>query len=334
MNNSMQIQKFRTELTPRRASFTLDYPTPILSIGSCFAVHIGERLARYKFPVRNNPFGILYNPASMLQALERLLSGRAYEPGDLFEHQGLWHSYDHHGDFSHPDPEICLQRINESLRSGAQHLADSRRLLLTFGTAFVFEQVERRQIVANCHKVPADHFRRYRLPVREIVDQWAPLLRRLHAQRPALRVIVSVSPVRHLRDGLVENQRSKAALVLALDELCRRLDFLHYFPAYELLLDDLRDYRFYDRDLSHPSPVAVDYIWEHFQATFFDDRTRQIRKRVGEIIAARAHRPLHPGSVAHQEFAARQLEKIAELQSAYPFLDLSEEIAYFRRQKI
>lgn len=323
------MQTFRTTLKSQRAPFTLRYTDRILSMGSCFAVHIGERLRQYKFPIENNPFGILYNPVSMLRSLQRLRDGRLYEPADLFEHHGLWHSFDHHGAFSRERPEPALQAMNGALEQGAQQLARSQRLILTFGAAFVFEHIGQRCIVANCHKVPASQFRRYRLDKEKIVADWLPFLQELKEEKPDLRVIASVSPVRHLRDGLVENQRSKATLLLALDELCRRLDFVHYFPAYELLLDDLRDYRFFDRDLSHPNALAIDYIWDFFQDTYFDASTQGIMDQVIKILASRAHRPLHPGSDAHRQFVKQQLEKIDNLQRAYPFLDFAEEIEYF-----
>lgn len=320
------MQSFRTKLNFSRAPFALSYEHQTLGLGSCFAVHIGRRLQKYKFPVQNNPFGILYNPASMRRAIERLRSGEPYGPDDLFEQNGLWSNFDFHGSFSHFRPETALEAMNRALQSGRAQLAGSRRLILTFGTAFVFEHLEQEKIVANCHKVPASQFRRYRLGVEDIVTPWVSLLEELKKDQPDLRVILSVSPVRHLRDGLVENQRSKATLALALEEICRRLDYAHYFPAYELLLDDLRDYRFYDRDLSHPNDLAVDYIWDHFRQTYFDETTDRIFQQVQKIVAGSEHRPLHPGSPGRRQFVAQQLDRIQNLRQTYPFLDFSEEI--------
>lgn len=323
------MQSFRTTLAVQKAAFSLTYQEKTLSLGSCFAANIGERLQKYKIPIQNNPFGIVYNPVSVLKSLKILLSSRLYTEGDLFESDGLWHSFDHHGQFSHPEPEIALKGVNTSLRRARAHFAKCEALLLTFGTAFVFEYKKEKSIVANCHKVPADAFRRYRLETPQIAVPWIEFLKNLEKDRPNLKVILSVSPVRHLRDGLVENQRSKATLLLAAEQISRALDFVHYFPAYELLLDDLRDYRFYGRDLNHPNEMAIDYIWNFFLETYFDLQTQVILKEVQKIRSARDHRPLHPGAAAHRQFARRQLEKIERLQKKYSFLDFEEEKEYF-----
>ncbi len=319
--------KFRTELKPPLPSFVIQYTDPIFCLGSCFAEHIGLRLEDRKFATQLNPFGILYNPVSIAQALERLRSGEPFTASKLFEHQGLWHSFAHHGRFSHPDRDAALSGIHAAFGAARDFLPTATRMMLTFGTAHVFEWKETGEVVANCHKLPGAAFRRRRLRVAEIVYRLAPILEELHRNHPDLRVIATVSPVRHLRDGLIENQRSKATLLLAIAELCEAFDFLYYFPSYELLLDDLRDYRFYAPDLAHPNEQAIAYIWRHFAETFFRQDTLELMATIEKVVAAAHHRPLHPDTPQHQQFVTSQLGKMVALEQKFGFLDFSREKA-------
>ncbi|MBI5916700.1 MAG: GSCFA domain-containing protein, partial [Bacteroidetes bacterium] len=308
-----------------RSSVSVSHTDRVLCIGSCFAEQIGGRLERLKFPVLTNPNGIVFNPVSIGQSLERLASGGPFSEADLFENQGLWHSFDHHGRFSHPDKTAALEGINRSFSRAKDFLTTCNRLVVTLGTAHVFILKKSGEIVANCHKVPGEAFERGRLPVAEVVGSLVGVFEKLKANLPALEIIATVSPVRHLRDGLVENQRSKAALLLALDEICRRLPFVHYFPAYEILLDDLRDYRFYDADLSHPNQLATDYIWQYFEGAFLEEKTSGLCRRIEQLRAALEHRPFHPQSTEHQVFVKKQLEAVEQLEAAFPFLDFGQE---------
>lgn len=325
------MSEFRTKLPPFRAPISLSHHERLIGLGSCFVEHIGQRLERLKFEVLCNPSGILFNPVSVGEALVRLIEGRPYTSAELFEHQGLWHSFSHHGRFSHPDQQEALRQMNASLERAAEFFSNATRLVLTLGTAHVFVWRQTGQVVANCHKLPGHAFDRRRLSPRQVVEALAPALALAQAQRPGLQVIATVSPVRHLRDGLLENQRSKAALLLALDELCQSLGFVHYFPAYELLLDDLRDYRFYDADMAHPSSQAIDYIWRYFEGAFFDGKTAELCGQIGRLAAAAEHRPLHPGSAAHQAFARQQLLAIDALEKACPSLDFRRERVFFEQ---
>ncbi|MBL7796698.1 MAG: GSCFA domain-containing protein [Saprospiraceae bacterium] len=319
------MKTFRTIVPVERAPFGIAHTDRMLLVGSCFTEHIGERLAAGKFPTLANPNGIVYNPVSIARSLHALQQSD-YEPETaLFEHAGLWHSWEHHGRFSHPDRDTAAEKIRVAHRQAAAFLQTANRLLLTLGTAEVFTLRETGQVVANNHKVPADRFEQRRLSVTETADALAGALLSLHAAMPGLRVVLTVSPVRHLRTGFVENQRSKAVLVLTCAELCRRLDFVHYFPAYELLLDDLRDYRFYADDMLHPSDAAVDYIWEYFADTYFSPETRRLLERISKIQAAARHRPFHPESPEHRAFARRQVEQIGALSAEYPHLDFEDE---------
>lgn len=288
---------------------------------------MGSRLELLKFPTLLNPFGIVFNPVSIAVNLERLLEGEPFRESELFQSQGIWHSFEHHGRFSNPDKVVALEDINQSFSAARHFLQTSNRLVITLGTAHVFLLKESGRIVANCHKVPAKAFERRRLRVKEVVDNLTAVFQKLKAALPTLEIIVTVSPVRHLRDGLMENQRSKATLLLALEEVGSRLPFVHYFPAYEILLDDLRDYRFYAEDMAHPSQQATDYIWEYFETAFFGEETKRLCEQLAEVQAALAHRPFHPKTLDHQLFLRNQLARVEQLAKQFPQLNFEAEKA-------
>jgi len=323
---------FRTNLSPSPASTLIHHNHPLLLLGSCFTEHIGQKLAERKFQALTNPFGIVYNPYSMLKCLKRIVAdNQGFSAEDLFENAGLWHSWEHHGRFSKPDKQEALTGINAAYREATDQLKKADCLLLTFGSSEVFTLRNSGEVVANNHKMPAALFEQRRLSVSEIVENMLEVMEnvtRLQAA-PQVQVILTVSPVRHIRNGLVENQRSKATLVLACEEICKQLDYVHYFPAYELLLDDLRDYRFYAADMIHPSEVAVDYVWQFFSDTFFSEKTRSLNERIEKIRAAAQHRPFHPDTEQHRAFARAQLVAIAALKQDVPKLDFSAEEAAF-----
>lgn len=326
------METFRTALSAQPAPFAIGHADRLMLVGSCFTEHIGGRLASCKFPTLTNPFGIVYNPASIVRCLERLFAeNQFFSEQNIFENAGLWHSWEHHGYFSKPDPIEMLTGLNLAYSEAATFLKKANHLLLTFGTADIFELKTTGLIVANNHKMPAAHFQERRLSVAEIAASALGILQKLKSENPDLQVVVTVSPVRHLRGGAVANLRSKATLALACEEICRQLDFAHYFPAYELLLDDLRDYRFYAADMVHPSDVAVDYIWNFFADTFFSPETKRLNERIGKITAAAQHRPFHPDTAEHRAFARAQLEAIASLKKEWPGLDFRVEEAYFRQ---
>lgn len=328
------MSSFRTELPALSAPFSISHADSLLSIGSCFTENIGKRLSSLKFSHYTHPFGIVYNPISMAMQLEILLSGKLFSESDLFENQGLWHSWLHHSSFSGLEQSTTLEKINHTLQQAQTVLPQVKRLLITFGTANIFVLKESGKSVANCHKVPATAFEKRRLSVSEIVNSFLPVLQQLKAQNADLQIVFTLSPVRHIRDGLIENQKSKATLLLAIDEICNRLGFAYYFPAYELLLDDLRDYRFYEADMIHPNTVAIDYVWQRFGDTFFTGTTKQLIGQIEALLKATQHRVFHLQSDLYQFFAQKQLKKIAQLEQEYPFLDFSEEKQCFTRQSL
>ena len=298
----------------------ITYDDAILTLGSCFADNIGRRLRTNLFLVDANPFGVLYNPLSVKQSLLTLLSDKRFTARDLFAHQSLWHSFAHSSLFSDTTPDRCLGRINNRLQQSRERLPHTRFILITWGTAQVYRHNASGLVVANCHKLTARDFTRRRLGTDEIAAEYRPLLDTLRGRLPGVRVIFTVSPIRHWKDGAHENNLSKATLLLAVDALQREYDFVEYFPAYELLLDELRDYRYYAEDMLHPSEMAVDYIWERFADCYFAPETRRQMKEIAQLVADRAHRPLHPESDAFRQFAARTEERQAELERKYPFL--------------
>lgn len=328
------MSNFRTILPLEKANFEINYQNPILCIGSCFTENIGGLLIENKFPTLLNPFGILYNPISIKNSLEILLSKKEYKADDLFLHQDLWRSFDHHSVFAHPNKQQALSTINDQLKETRTFLAQTKRLILTFGTANVFTKKSTETIVANCHKLPNSEFEKRRLSIAEITNEVVPILQQLKIQNPALEIIFTVSPVRHIKDGLLENQRSKATLLLAIENITKSLSYTHYFPAYELVLDDLRGYRFFGKDMIHPNEIAINYIWNYFQQTYFSAATMTILKQVQKIVQASQHRPLHIETDAHQQFVKKQLEKIANFTKQYPSIALKTEQKGFQAQLV
>ena len=312
--------KFRTEIEPTHLAATIGYENRILALGSCFAEHIAGALAAAKFRTTINPTGILFNPLSVAAALNGYAAAVRRE--ELHTDGEQWFHYDFHGDFSDRDPEQALRRMNEARQLGAAALAAADRVIVTFGTAWVFERGGR--VVANCHRQPAAEFVRRRLSVDEIVDAFAGAIEGPLAGK---QLILTVSPVRHLADGLAGNALSKAVLRLAADRLAERYEAVHYFPAFEILTDDLRDYRFYADDLVHPAPQAIAYIRERFFEAVLTPQARRLLPEVEAVVAAAAHRPRDPRSDAHAALCRRMTERIAAL----PDIDFSAESAYFRR---
>jgi hypothetical protein len=313
--------KLTTEISIPSPLFSVTYDDWLLTMGSCFAENIGGRLCRYGFDSDVNPFGILYNPLSIAASLERLLAGTLYDTSELFQYNGLWHSYAHHGSFSDVTAAGALDKINARFVTAADRLPNCNVLLITFGTAWVYRRKGDEAVVSNCHKVPEKEFDRLRLSVDSIVERWSLLLTQLKTLNPNMRVLFTVSPIRHWKDGAHENQLSKSTLLLAIDRLVESCGAL-YFPAYELMMDELRDYRFYASDMLHPSEVAVDYIWERFADCCFDKATREAMREVEQVARAMAHRPLNPDSKEYARFCQQTLLRKERLLQRYPAIRL------------
>ena len=318
----------RTEITPLIPS--LRHSDKLLVMGSCFAEHIGTRLERMKFRTITNPYGVLYNPLSIAEGLTRLIDQRPFTEEELHEFpDGGWNTWLHHSRYSHPDKTTALTTINNDLETAAHRLAEADVLILTLGTAWVYRLTETNEVVGNCHKVPERTFVRQRLQVQEIVDALAKIVRRTSERNPRLRILLTVSPVRHIKDGLHGNQLSKATLLLAIDELCRmHPDQCHYFPAYEIVMDELRDYRFYAEDMTHPSLQAIEYVWEQFIEHCIDDDAKKFMTQWEKIARAMEHRPFQPKSEQRKLFLEQTISKIKALKERYPYLEADEDIRH------
>ena len=298
----------------------------LMLLGSCFATHMGAKLSAAKFRCEVNPYGVLYNPLSISAALREVVAGKVYGAGDLFEHAGCWHSPMHHSDFSAATAEETLQRINGRLREAGEAMRQLNVLLLTWGTSWVYEDCGTGRIVGNCHKLPEACFRRRRLSIDEMVRDYVSLFSGLFARLPQLRVLITVSPIRHVRDGLHANQLSKAALLLAAEQVCQAFpEQVFYFPAYEIVLDELRDYRFYADDLVHPSDMAVEYVWERFVRACVAPESLQIMEECEKIGRMLAHKPFRPESEEYKRFLGQIVLKIERLNGKYPYLDFQKE---------
>lgn len=311
---------FRTSIDIKPYSFRLDYQSNILTLGSCFSENMGLKMKNVFFKTEINPFGVLYNPISILNSIQLLLQNKKFTASDIFEYKSLWHSFAHSSSFSDVSSELCLSKMNERISFASEFIKSTDVLLITFGTAWVFTDKERGRVVSNCHKLPSGKFNRRRLTVDEITMAYSDLLTKLKALYPNLNVVFSVSPIRHWKDGAHENTISKSTLLLAVNALQNQFGNVHYFPAYELLIDELRDYRFYASDMLHPSDVAVEYIWSKFSESVFSEETLQLMKKLEQLAADSAHRPLHPLSPEYALFRENAGKRKNEIIQKYPFL--------------
>lgn len=294
-------------------------------LGSCFAENMGSKFSYYKFDVDVNPCGIIYNPLSVANVLRLLVEGKRFEKNDLREVGGKWVSLFHHGAFSSADPDECLHRINDRLTKATGELRTLDLLVITWGTAWVYKYIPENIIVSNCHKIPSREFERSRLSVEDIVREYLVLIERLREINPGLRILFTVSPIRHWKDGAHGNQLSKATLLLAIDRLREEIQHVYYFPAYEIVLDELRDYRFYAEDMLHVSGFTVDYIWERFLYSFISPEVFGLMNQIGRINKGVAHRPFEPQSEEYQRLVKKMLAEIAMISRSYPMIDFSEE---------
>lgn len=311
----------------------INHSQPILSIGSCFADNIAKRLQHSKFQTIASPTGILFNPESIARTIERFAqatkSEEALPTKNLLQFSnGLWFSYDFHSSFSHTDADTVVNQMRTTVKVGADALSRAEIVIITFGTAFAYRLNESGEVVANCHKQPQSIFTRQMLNVDYIVRRYTELLQGALSDK---RVIFTLSPVRHLGDGLEQNSLSKATLRVAIAEIVSRNKNAEYFPSYEIMMDELRDYRFYADDMAHPSKLAVDYIWERFSECAFSSDTLELIKRIAQITSATEHRPFNPQSDAYRNFCQQMLQRIATLELSHPTLDFTTEKEHFKR---
>ena len=326
--------QFHLEFSPKPFAQQLNHQHNLLLVGSCFTENIGSKLKQLKFSVLENPNGILFNPVSIARSVNSYIQNKQYSEADIFYQNESWNSWEHHTRFSHPDKEQCLQLINASQNSAHHFLKKANWLLLTLGSAFVYELFDsplgdRGEVVANCHKVPTDKFNKKLLSIDEIKKVLGKMLADVFEFNSEVKIIFTISPVRHLRDGFVENNRSKAALIQAIHQLVDADERSYYFPAYELVIDDLRDYRFYAEDMVHPNYAATNYVWDKFVDACIDEPSKALMKEINIINAAKNHKPFNPTSEQHKKFLQTNLEKIQQLQAHHTYIDFENEKQYF-----
>ena len=332
---------FMINIDLRRPSKQITYEDKILLVGSCFTEHIGNSLEEVKFSVLQNPNGILFDPLSVSQSLVSYIQNKEYNESDFFQLNEVWHSWKHHGRFSNTRLEEAIRIVNHSQQKAHEFLKEADWIIITLGSAFFYELTEQavkasvagwdpaKVGVANCHRAPAQWFHKRLVPIDAIISSFDNSFKQLFQFNPNLRIIFTVSPVRHIRDGVVDNNRSKARLIEAVHHLVNKYEQLNYFPAYELVIDVLRDYRFYDTDLVHPNYMATEFVLEKFSESFIDESTQSLMQEVKSIVIARKHRAFQPDTIAHKEFLKSYLGKSKALNEKYSFLDLNEEIEYF-----
>lgn len=323
---------FRTHLEPKLSDLHIDHTQRIYCAGSCFAEHIGKRLGEYLFPSLTNPAGILFHPLAIETSLLYATGQLSWTEDSLTEWQGVWYCWDHHSVISNVSREQLISSIKQVHQASAAFLDQTDICIITLGTAWVYEHKGTGKIVANCHKHPGDLFTKKLLGIDEVTSSLMRSVQLLKSSRPNIRFLFTVSPVRHLKDGFHENQLSKSILLLAIQAVVESASDVYYFPSYEFMMDDLRDYRFYNPDMVHPSDMAVQYIWEAFQKTYMPPDTIALIDQLEKLWQAAKHRPFHPHSAAHLTFLTKQMEALASLQQHHHDLDFNELSFLFQKQ--
>ncbi len=324
--------KFRTEIKFEKSNLQIEHSDKILTIGSCFAENIAEYFRFYRFNVLGNPFGVLYNPASIYNSIKLAVEKREFVKDDLIYDQSEFQSFYHHSDFSHHDEKECLTKINNSISQTHEFIKEANVIIITIGTSFVYKHLKKNIIVSNCHKIPQKEFRRFQLTLDRVKDYLNKIIELVSSLKSNISYLFTVSPVRHWKDGAVDNQISKSILLLAVNEIVNSNKNCFYFPSYEIMMDDLRDYRFYAEDMLHPNKIATDYIWEKFGETYLSGNCFRIMKEVKKIMQAVNHRPRNIKSAVHQKFLKEQLAEIDGLSKNHNYINFDSEINSLKSQ--
>lgn len=330
-NAELRKMDFKLNFSVPPLPVKLNYSDKVMLLGSCFAENIGDQLLRSKFNVCVNPHGIIYNPLNSVSCIEEYIGKKKYTENELFYANDCWNSFSHHSRFSVTDKEACLDAINSAIGEAHVFLKEAKWLMITFGSAFIYKDGSGNH-VANCHKLPQKEFTKELVPAEQIIGQFKAVLEKLKEFNPSLQVLFTVSPVRYVRDGLVENNLSKAVLLQSVHELVRKQSHCFYFPAYEIVNDELRDYRFFKEDLVHPNEMAVNYVWEKFMDAAFDKPSKELYLKISEILTATEHKPFNPDSELHKAFRKSYASKVAKLKNSFPFLDLEQEHRFFGKE--
>lgn len=329
--------KFRTDFDIKKLEPSITHQHKLMLVGSCFTENIGDKLRKHKFNVFENPNGILFNPVSVSETLINVMENKEYTEKDLFEYNEGWHSWQHHSRFSGVTVTNALQKINNTTQQAHSFLKQADYLLVTLGSAWIYTLTDaainatKGTVAANNHKAPADWFEKRLLRPDQTILVLATLLDRLGAFNPHIKIIFTISPVRHLREGAINNNRSKAVLIQAVNDLMEKLQQLYYFPAYELVIDDLRDYRFFAEDLVHPNYYATQYVWEKFIDSCMGEDTRLLMTEIADINNAFNHKPFNANSNQHKVFLQNYYNKTTLLKEKHPYLNWDDELKYFAK---
>jgi len=323
--------EFRTEIICDPSPEKIGLESPVITVGSCFADVMGQRLAANKFNVLANPFGNIYNPISIHALLLMAIKQSVPSEQSFIQRSAIWYNDHFHSAYSASTKGDLQTQLTSIIEQAHNQLTLAKWLIITYGTSWVYERTDRKEIVANCHKLPASYFRKTLLEEGQIISSFSHLYAYLTKLNPSIRIILTVSPVRHIKDTLALNNVSKSLLRIACHKIVQQYSDVAYFPSYELMLDDLRDYRFYKSDMIHPTVDAEDYIWEKFSHTYFDSSTKHFLSNWKEIQAALRHKPFHPHAEEHQRFIKTTIRKLEQLRAK---VDVSNEIALLQRQLI
>ena len=307
--------EFRTSISLPKSTFQINYDSKIMSLGSCFAVNMAEKLDYFKFQNSCNPFGILFHPLAIEKLIDFAVSQKQFTEHDIFFYNERWHCFDAHSDLSTPNKEELIANLNRIIQELHQQIMEGSHFIITYGTSWVYRNLETDVVVANCHKVPQKQFSKELLSVATIEKSIQNTIQFIQSINPNAHFIFTVSPVRHLKDGFVENQGSKAHLITALYHLKA-----NYFPSYEIMMDELRDYRFYAEDMMHPNSIAIDYIWKRFLESNISEDSFFIMEEVSAVQKALAHRAFNPNSESHLKFLKSLEHKKEKLQNRFPFM--------------
>ncbi|TDW44261.1 GSCFA family protein [Flavobacterium sp. 270] len=319
--------QFRTQIPISVSKSPIDYNSKILSIGSCFAENMADKFDYFKFQNETNPFGIIFNPVSIEKLFDRICNEKLFEEKDVFFHNERWQSFEAHSDLSNPDRQEFLETLNKAVTETNKQLKEATHIIITYGTSWIYRNLESEEIVANCHKVPQKQFSKELLSAEVIEKSIQNTIQLIQGLNPEINFIFTVSPVRHIKDGFVENQLSKSHLFTALHSNLKSIPTLRdnnlkseYFPSYEIMMDELRDYRFYAEDMLHPNPIAIDYIWKLFSENFISEDAVSVMKEIDEIQKSLRHRSFNPESEQHQKFLAKLQQKINLLKEKQPHI--------------
>ena len=313
--------KLQTKIPLKRKTQNLiDYQSKILLLGSCFSENIGDKLSYFKFQSTQNPFGILFHPKAIENLITNTSNKKVYSSDDLIYQNEIWHSFDAHSSLSSASENELLNKLNVAISLTNKKIKEASHIIITLGTSWVYRYIETDTIVANCHKIPQKKFLKELLSVSEISESLARSISLIKSINSDAAVIFTISPVRHLKDGFIENTQSKSHLIAAIHTLVNKQD-VSYFPSYEIMMDELRDYRFYAEDMIHPNKTAINYIWRKFIDTWFSEETKSIMKEIDEIQKGLLHRPFHEDSKLHQQFLLKLEQKKSSLQERLPFIN-------------